>query len=695
MHYRVVLISPDTHVRYNGRTPDEQGVGGGVTARVRMLRALARLGHEVTAYVHCDAPGVYEGVTYRPFKEARQTEADILIATTTGSGLDLTPCLAIPICCQLKIVWIGGPFRIRGLEEFNPDFIYVPSNFLRDVVVKEWGFPAERVFVCYNGLEQDAFRTAEALAIQRNSKGLIYIGHPSKGLENALAIFRLLKARDPEFTLDILGGPEIWGQSGALPPLPPGAFFRGLIPQRELPFQLMRYGFCLAIQDFPEGFGIALQECKRAGVVVIASPVGAIPELVQDGYDGFLIEGDPKATETHEQAAKRILGLLEKPEYLEFVRRNAMRTPWDWGQAARAWTAHWDLVLHGQKPELPPGQVRYACPECRVTLIPFPDGRRCPRCATFTPTIDGIVRFIRTSGSYSEISEPYFHRMLGKIIQSPWRQAVVQSLGYENDFLIRYIIEESRGYFHFLFDLGPESLVLDVGAGFGAVTSAFARRCPIVALDNHILRLAFLRERVRQDGLERITLVHADALSLPFEAEQFDLVLLIGVLEWAGTWHAEGTPEDLQLRLLREVYRVLKPGGGVVIGIENRYGVRYLLGEPDDHTQIPDITYLPRDEADQLSLELKGAPYRVRTHSAQDYESLIRQAGFRSVAFYALYPDYRLWSALIPLEDARFFRFFLKEIEVNTTRMAKIERALAEMGVCKEFVNAYLIIGRK
>jgi len=660
-----------------------------------MLRALARLGHEVTAYVNCEVPGVYEGVTYRPFQEAKQLEADVLIAITTGSGLDLSPCLEIPIRCRLKIVWIGGLFKIRGLEEFNPDFIYVPSNFLKDVVVKEWGFPAERVFVCYNGLKQDAFRAAEASAVQRDPKSLVYIGHPSKGLENALAVFHLLKACDPDFTLDILGGPELWGQSDELPPLPSGAFFRGLIPQRDLPCQLMRYSFCLALQDIPEGFGIALQECKRAGVVVLASPVGAIPELILNGYDGFLIEGDPKATETHERAAEQILHLLAEPEYLEFVRRNAMRTPWDWEQAARVWTAHWDLVLHGQRAEAPSSQVRYACPECRIALHPFPDGWRCPRCATYTPVVDGILRFIRTSGSYSEIYEPYFHRMLGKVTQGSWREAVIQSLGPENDFLVRYILDESRGFFHFLFDLGPETLVLDVGAGFGAVTSAFARRCPVVALDNHILRLAFLRERARQERLEGITLVHADALALPFEAEQFDLVLLIGVLEWAGTWCSEGTPEDLQRRLLSEVYRVLKPGGSVVIGIENRYGVRYLLGEPDDHTQISDITYLPRDEADLLSVAIKGMPYRVRTHSAQDYETLLRQAGFRSVAFYTLYPDYRLWSALIPLEDARLLQFFLREIEVDTTRMGRIARTLAEMGFGKEFVNAYLIVGRK
>ncbi len=40
--YRVVIYCPDRHIVYDGRTPDEIGVGGGITARVRMARALAR-----------------------------------------------------------------------------------------------------------------------------------------------------------------------------------------------------------------------------------------------------------------------------------------------------------------------------------------------------------------------------------------------------------------------------------------------------------------------------------------------------------------------------------------------------------------------------------------------------------------------------------------------------------------------------
>ena len=53
MAFRIALICPDQHVVYDGHTPNTSGIGGGVTARVGLLAALARLGHAVTAVVNC------------------------------------------------------------------------------------------------------------------------------------------------------------------------------------------------------------------------------------------------------------------------------------------------------------------------------------------------------------------------------------------------------------------------------------------------------------------------------------------------------------------------------------------------------------------------------------------------------------------------------------------------------------------
>jgi len=64
MALRIALICPDQHVDYDGHTPNTSGIGGGITARVSLLAALARLGHAATAVVNCQTPTTIDGVQY-------------------------------------------------------------------------------------------------------------------------------------------------------------------------------------------------------------------------------------------------------------------------------------------------------------------------------------------------------------------------------------------------------------------------------------------------------------------------------------------------------------------------------------------------------------------------------------------------------------------------------------------------------
>jgi glycosyltransferase involved in cell wall biosynthesis len=53
---------------------------------------------------------------------------------------------------------------------------------------------------------------------------------------------------------------------------------------------------------------------------VLATPVGAIPDIIRDGETGFLLKSnDPK------YIAEKIVDLLNKPELLEKVSKNAYK----------------------------------------------------------------------------------------------------------------------------------------------------------------------------------------------------------------------------------------------------------------------------------------------------------------------------------------------------------------------------------
>jgi glycosyltransferase involved in cell wall biosynthesis len=67
------------------------------------------------------------------------------------------------------------------------------------------------------------------------------------------------------------------------------------VPQETL-VGLLKSHHCFAVPSFYEGFGIVYLEAMGFGQPVIASTAGAVPEVIQDGQEGFLIPpGDTTA----------------------------------------------------------------------------------------------------------------------------------------------------------------------------------------------------------------------------------------------------------------------------------------------------------------------------------------------------------------------------------------------------------------
>jgi SAM-dependent methyltransferase len=104
---------------------------------------------------------------------------------------------------------------------------------------------------------------------------------------------------------------------------------------------------------------------------------------------------------------------------------------------------------------------------------------------------------------------------------------------------------------------------------------------------------------------------------------------LIGVLEYAKYYvHSDNPFEDF----LEKVYDFLKPGGKVYIAIENRLGMKYLSGAPEDHLGVP---YCGIDG-------YANTEGKARTFTRSELKALIEQAGFSAPFFYYPFPDYKL-----------------------------------------------------
>jgi len=114
--------------------------------------------------------------------------------------------------------------------------------------------------------------------------------------------------------------------------------------------------------------------------------------------------------------------------------------------------------------------------------------------------------------------------------------------------------------FEFL-NIDENDLVLEIGCGKGDLTEKLSKKYKkIVALD--ISSVGVKKARKRVDVNYNGEFLVADATELPFDAHQFDVVILSEVLEHVID----------QKRCIQEIYRVLKPNGYPMLTTPNSGG---------------------------------------------------------------------------------------------------------------------------
>ncbi len=231
---------------------------------------------------------------------------------------------------------------------------------------------------------------------------------------------------------------------------------------------------------------------------------------------------------------------------------------------------------------------------------------------------------------------------------TPWREAVRRRYETANPWLTRIVTDPSRGLFFRQFPPAPGAQVLDIGAGWGQIALPLARACEVTALEPTPERLAFIRAAAAQEAVARkMHFLQADFFEIDF-ATRFDLVACIGVLEWVPAFRP-GDPQELQLEFLRRIRGVLAPKGKVVIGIENRLGLKYLLGALDDHLGVAGIAVLPASLAAEQWKARSGKELRCFTYTHHELRQMLAAAGLPNVTFFAALPDYKLPEVILPL----------------------------------------------
>lgn len=275
---------------------------------------------------------------------------------------------------------------------------------------------------------------------------------------------------------------------------------------------------------------------------------------------------------------------------------------------------------------------------------------------------------------------------------TPWRAAVGACYAESHPWLHQIVTSPARALFFRQFPPAPGSRVLDIGAGWGQLSFPLVREnsAEVTALEPTPERLGFIRAAARQEHLaERMHFVQADFLQLEFEPV-FDLICCIGVLEWVPKFRT-GEPRQVQLEFLRRMRATLRPGGTCCVGIENRLGLKYLMGGRDDHSGLGNVSVFDSVLAAAKHRAATGQELRVFTYSLTEYEELFRTAGFTHIEAHGAFPDYKLPELILPVADPARFNQFLVDSPIPPEHDGVDGHALPH---AEEFVSHYRSLAR-
>lgn len=306
---------------------------------------------------------------------------------------------------------------------------------------------------------------------------------------------------------------------------------------------------------------------------------------------------------------------------------------------------------------------------------------------------------------YSDIGIDQETLLLEELKKGQWKEIITDRLA-KNPWLYRIITDKGRSLFIDLLPIKNGGRFLDIGSGWGQIAIPLSQYGHVFCLDVTKSRLNILREIAYQENVT-LNYVCGNFLTFPLEDSQFDLVIFNGALEWMPIGNPNACIWEAQKAAIEKACRILNPGGIVYVGIENSLGLKYLLGAPDDHTGIINLTFLNEIEANILYQKETGKELlRTKTWSLSEYKAMFIESGLEIMEIYCCLPDYKIIRQMIPINDFNnlILQGTIQKDEHSgidgaplhfIEKMSPIYNLLAKNGVAHYFCPSYGFIAQK
>ena len=240
------------------------------------------------------------------------------------------------------------------------------SEFIVDQVRRAFPDEANKCFTLHNGVDVDRFRPASTKSARSEGDGphIVFAGRlsPEKGVHDVVAAFARALEQHPSASLTLIGprssAPfELVGELSRDPSTRAlERFYRdevtyvdqllasvgpdvarrieitGNLDQDHLAERLRTADYFMHPSVWHEPFGMAVLEAMATGLPVIATKSGGIPEFVEDGRTGVLVERG--ATDELSSALLSLMADPERAKALGIAARNDAVERWTWDHVA-------------------------------------------------------------------------------------------------------------------------------------------------------------------------------------------------------------------------------------------------------------------------------------------------------------------------------------------------------------------------
>ncbi len=245
--------------------------------------ALASKMVEVARYQQLDLFHVHYAI---PHATSAHLAREILIA-----GNEAAPKL-ITTLHGTDITLVGSDHSLLPITRFSIERsqgVTTPSEYLRFATYEKLGLPpAVPIEVIPNFVDTDSY----APLPERDRRRLKRILHnsnfrPLKRADDVLRVFSQVNEKIPCELVFIGDGPERSRVEKMVHELGLAAEVRFLGKQHNVA-DVLKQGDVFVLPSVTESFGLAALEALSCGVPVVASDVGGLPEVIQNGECGFL-----------------------------------------------------------------------------------------------------------------------------------------------------------------------------------------------------------------------------------------------------------------------------------------------------------------------------------------------------------------------------------------------------------------------